>query len=53
MYTTEQYEGIIAETITINGTGGDAIHTYLARPMGPGPVPAVFLAHHLPGWDEL
>ena len=53
MYTTEQFEGIIAETITINGTNGDAIHTYFARPMGAGPFPAVVLAHHLPGWDEL
>ena len=52
MYTTEQFEGIIAETITINGTNGDAIHTYYARPMGAGPFPAVVLAHHLPGWDE-
>ena len=53
MYTTDQYEGMIAETITISGTNGDAINTYFARPMGPGPFPAVVLAHHLPGWDEL
>ena len=53
MYTTEQYEGMIADTITIRGSGDDPIHTYLARPLGPGPFPAVVLIHHLPGWDEL
>ena len=52
MYTTEQYEGMIAETITIKGANGDEIHTYFARPQGPGPFPAVVVIHHLPGWDE-
>ena len=53
MYTTDMYEGMIAETITVNGHGGDAINAYYARPFGPGPFPAVVLIHHLPGWDEL
>ena len=52
MYTTDMYEGIVAETITIKGDGGDAIHTYYARPMGAGPFPGIVLIHHLPGWDE-
>ena len=52
-YTTDQYEGMIAETITINGANGDAINTYFARPLGDGPFPAMVLIHHLPGWDEL
>ena len=52
MYTTDMYEGMIAETITIQGHGGDVINAYLARPLGPGPYPGMVLAHHMPGWDE-
>jgi carboxymethylenebutenolidase len=52
MYTTDMYEGMIAETITIRGHGGDAINAYFARPLGPGPFPGMVLAHHMPGWDE-
>jgi carboxymethylenebutenolidase len=50
--TTDQYEGMLAETIAIRGGGGDRIHAYLARPAGPGPFPSVLLFHHMPGWDE-
>ena len=52
MYETQMYEGMLADTITINGNDGAAIHTYLARPLGGGPFPGVVLVHHLPGWDE-
>lgn len=52
MYTTDQYEGIIAETVSIEGANGDRVHAYFARPMGKGPFPAMVLAHHMPGWDE-
>ncbi|MFQ5380275.1 MAG: dienelactone hydrolase family protein [Dehalococcoidia bacterium] len=52
MAETDQYDGMIAETLTIQGNGGDWIHAYYARPTGPGPYPAVVLAHHMPGWDE-
>ncbi len=52
MYTTDMYEGMIAETITIRGHGGAVINAYLARPLGPGPHPGMVLAHHMPGWDE-
>ena len=52
MYRTDQYEGMLAETVTIEGHGGDAIGAYFARPLGPGPAPGVVLIHHLPGWDE-
>jgi carboxymethylenebutenolidase len=52
MYQTDQYIGIVAETVTIGGDGGDRIHAYLARPLGPGPFPGIVLVHHLPGWDE-
>ena len=53
MYTTDMYEGMIAETITITGHDGTEINAYLAKPIGEGPFPGVVLIHHLPGWDEL
>lgn len=52
MYQTDQYEGIIAETVTIHGFQGEVINAYFARPLGAGPFPGIVLAHHLPGWDE-
>ena len=52
MYQTNMYEGMLAETITMNGHNGDAINAYFARPLGSGPFPGVVLIHHLPGWDE-
>ena len=52
MYTTDLYESMLAETVTIQGHGGDTINAYLARPMGAGPFPGVVLVHHAPGWDE-
>jgi carboxymethylenebutenolidase len=48
---TGAYAGMIAETISLTGGGGDPIRAYLARPLGPGPFPAVLLLHHRPGWD--
>ncbi len=52
MYTTDKYEGMLAETVVISGANRDLINAYLARPLGPGPFPGMVLAHHLPGWDE-
>ena len=52
MYETNMYEGMLAETISIHGHGGDTINAYLARPLGSGPFPGVVLIHHVPGWDE-
>jgi carboxymethylenebutenolidase len=52
VYTTDMYEGLLAETITLTGANGDYINAYFARPLGAGPFPAVVLAHHMPGWDE-
>lgn len=52
MYTTDMYEGILAETVTMESANGALINAYLARPLGPGPFPAMVLAHHMPGWDE-
>lgn len=52
MIDTGAYEGMIAETTIVTGAGGDRINAYFARPLGPGPFPAVVLFHHLPGWDR-
>ncbi|MHB8575229.1 MAG: dienelactone hydrolase family protein [Dehalococcoidia bacterium] len=46
------HEGLLAESITINGHNGDEIVAYHARPLGPGPFPGVVVIHHMPGWDE-
>lgn len=52
MVTTDQYEGLLAETVMIRGAAGDRINAYFARPLGKGPFAGMVLAHHLPGWDE-
>ncbi len=52
MYTTDQYQGLTAETVTMTGVNGDTINAYLARPLGDGKFPAMVLAHHMPGWDQ-
>ncbi len=52
MYETNMYEGMIAETLALPGSGGALIGAYMARPLGAGPFPGVVLAHHMPGWDE-
>jgi hypothetical protein len=33
-YATNQYEGMIAETIVIPGHNGDPVGAYVARPLG-------------------
>jgi len=52
VYTTEMYEGVLAETITMAGANGEYINAYYARPLGAGLFPAMVLAHHMPGWDQ-
>jgi len=52
MYQTDQYEGMIAETITMPGFQGQVINAYFARPLGSGPFPGIVVIHHMPGWDE-
>jgi carboxymethylenebutenolidase len=52
MYQTDMYEGMIAETISIQGDGGTLINAYYARPLGAGPFPGMVVIHHMPGWDE-
>ena len=39
MYQTNQYEGMIAETVTMQGHKGETINAYMARPIGAGPFP--------------
>jgi len=52
MYQTDQYEGMLAETLTLHGHRGHTINAYFARPLGPGPFPGIVVTHHMPGWDE-
>lgn len=52
MRTTDEYEGLVAETIAVQGDQGDYVNAYFARPTGPGPFPGMVLFHHRPGWDE-
>lgn len=52
MYTTDQYEGMLAETIVMPGHNGELINAYYARPLGKGPFPGIVIIHHMPGWDE-
>jgi carboxymethylenebutenolidase len=51
-FQTDEYQGMLAETISIEGHNGDFIHAYFARPLGEGPFPGVILIPHMPGWDE-
>ncbi|MBI2850513.1 MAG: dienelactone hydrolase family protein [Chloroflexi bacterium] len=51
-FKTDDYEGMIAETVTITGNKGDLVHAYFSRPLGKGPFPGIVLISHLPGWDE-
>ena len=46
------YEGMLSETVRIQGHRDEEIDGYLARPLGAGPYPGVVLIHHMPGWDE-
>jgi carboxymethylenebutenolidase len=51
-YQTNQYQGLLAETIAIPGDNGELINAYFARPLGVTKMPAVVLIHHMPGWDD-
>jgi carboxymethylenebutenolidase len=52
MYQTNDYEGMLAETVTMAGANDDIINAYFARPLGSGPFPGMVVVHHMPGWDE-
>jgi carboxymethylenebutenolidase len=51
-FQTDEYQGMLAEIITMPGYNSDLIHTYISRPLGEGPFPGVVLIPHMPGWDE-
>ena len=46
------YNGMTAETVSLEGHEADKIEAYYANPSGAGPFPGVVVIHHLPGWDE-
>lgn len=50
---TNEYEGMLAETISLTGYHGDTVNAYFVRPLGAGPLPGIVLIHHMPGWDEI
>ncbi len=52
-WSTDAYDGMIAELIRMKGDGDYTINAYLSRPLGPGPYPGIVLVHHLPGWAEI
>ena len=45
-------DGMLAETITITGHGGDEIEAYFARPTEGTEQPSVVVIHHMPGYDR-
>lgn len=45
-------ESLIAETIKIEGHGGDEIEAYLARPARENSYGGVVVIHHMPGYDS-
>ena len=51
-FQTDEYQGMLAETVSMPGHNGDFIHTYVPRPLGEGRFPGVVLIPHMPGWDE-
>lgn len=52
MYQTDMYEGLLAETVMVQGYRSEFLNAYYARPLGAGPFPGMVLVHHMPGWDE-
>lgn len=51
-YTTDKYEGMLAETIAVQGNKGETVHAYVARPLGAGSFPGVVLIPHALGWTD-
>ncbi len=51
-FNTDDYSGMIAETIKYEGYNNDWIHAYYSRPLGKTNYPSIVLIPHMPGWDE-
>ena len=49
---TDEYEGMLAETVSVEGFEGERINAYLSRPLGAGPYHSIILIPHMPGWDQ-
>jgi carboxymethylenebutenolidase len=45
-------DSLRADTITVQGHGGDEIEAYLAQPDEPEPRGGVVVIHHMPGYDR-
>jgi carboxymethylenebutenolidase len=45
-------DSLRAQTVSIDGHGGDEVQAYLARPEGEGSRGGVVVIHHLPGYDR-
>ncbi len=45
-------DSLRAETVFIDGAGGDSIEAYLAQPLDAAPTGGVVVIHHMPGYDE-
>ena len=45
-------DGMVAETISLTGHGGDEIEAYFARPLDGAAQPSVVVLHHMPGYDR-
>ena len=52
-FQTDEYTGMIAETVSMKSDQGDSIHAYYARPLQEGKHPGIVLIPHMPGWDEM
>ncbi|MDT5371982.1 MAG: carboxymethylenebutenolidase [Mycobacterium sp.] len=50
--TSISQDAIRAETVTINGHGGDEVEAYRAIPLSSGSRGAVVWIHHMPGYDR-
>jgi len=49
---TAEYEGMIAETVSVAGPERGNVRMYYSRPLGVESYPGIVLIPHMPGWDE-
>ncbi len=49
---TADYEGMIAETISLKGYNNETIRAYYSRPLNKTNYGSILLIPHMPGWDE-